>query len=238
VPELELLVGGGGLQGFRGSGAKEPVHEEKSGRVYVSISGERERNDFSDRDRSMGINKLRDLILISAVNVFAEASSVRMINLSLNVVNEPRAIRAVELVQHSVTSHAAEGAIGDSMIALDFALVEVVSLRHDTKIRGSIAADVVLHTPYSRVANCMMNRCKWAGISLIASQHMETTTVTHSAARTAVALKNGPECAKGKRESEDVIAGRAAVGDVTNRGVEGERSEGIVAANKPSSQLW
>ena len=126
VPELELLTGWGGAQRLRGSNAKEAINEEEGSRMDVTASTKGKRYDFGGGDRCVGTNKFRDFLLMSLINFFAHASGSRVVNLGLHVVNEPRLVRAVKLVQDGVTTEATQGPAGDVMVSFDFTPMEVI----------------------------------------------------------------------------------------------------------------
>jgi len=128
VPELELLTGWGGAQRLRGSSTEEAINEQESSRMDVTASAKGERYDFRRRDRRVSTNKFRDFLLMSLVNFFAHASSTRVINLGLHVVNEPGIVRAVRLIQDGITTEAAQGPASDVMVSFDFAPMEVILL--------------------------------------------------------------------------------------------------------------
>ena len=75
----------------------------------------------------------------------ANAGRGRIIDLGLDVVNEPGLVRAVEFIQDGVTAETIQRAISNSVVALDFAFVEVISFRDNTETRPSVALDIVLH---------------------------------------------------------------------------------------------
>ena len=68
----------------------------------------------------------------------------------------------------------------------------------------------------------MMDGGERARVGSAASKHVESTAIAHDTARTAVTFKDRAQGTQGKSKSKDVIAGGAAVCDVSNRGVEGQ----------------
>ena len=65
-----------------------------------------------------------------------------------------------------------------------------------------------------------MDGSERARVGSAASKHVESTAVTHGAARAAVAFKDWAQGTQSQSKSEDVIAGGATVRDVSDRGIE------------------
>ena len=100
----------------------------------MATGAECEWDNFGGGNRRVCVDNFSDLLLVSVVDLSANAGRGRIIDLGLDVVNEPGLVRAVEFVQNGVTAEAIQRAICDSVVALNFAFVEVISFGDNTEI--------------------------------------------------------------------------------------------------------
>ena len=111
----------------------------------MTTGAKSEWDNFGGGNRGMSVDDFSDLFLVGIVDLSADAGRGRIIDLGLDVVNEPGLVRAVEFIQDGVTAETIQRAISNSVVALDFAFVEVISFRDNTETRPSVALDIVLH---------------------------------------------------------------------------------------------
>ena len=100
----------------------------------MTTGAESEWDNFGGGNRGMRVDDFSDLFLVGIVDLSADAGRGRIIDLGLDVVNEPRLVRAVEFVQNGVAAEAIQRAICDSAVALNFAFVEVLPFGDNTEI--------------------------------------------------------------------------------------------------------
>ena len=100
----------------------------------VSTGAEREWDDFGGGDRCMCVDDFGDLLLMSIVDLSANAGRSRIIDLGLDIVNEPGLVRAVEFIQNSVAAETIQRAICNCVVTLDFTFVKVISLRDHPEV--------------------------------------------------------------------------------------------------------
>jgi hypothetical protein len=110
-----------------------------------------------------------DFLGVGSIEFAENAFRRRVVDLSLNKVDETREIRSTGVMDDSVDTKARVRATGNGVVTANFTLVKIVSFRQSTQIGRAVAADVILHTFDSSVTDSMMESGEGGRIGIAAA---------------------------------------------------------------------
>ncbi len=94
----------------------------------MTTGAESKWDNFGGGNRGMRVDDFSDLFLVGIVDLSADAGRGRIIDLGLDVVNEPRLVRAVEFVQGSQSQMSQSHARGKGVMRRSVIFCHALSL--------------------------------------------------------------------------------------------------------------